>query len=222
MISLLGHGYIVNKSNNSIELRFTNKAAVVNILHLINGKFRTPKIDQLHKAIKHVNKKYSLKIPFIQEDLSNLKANAWLSGFIDADGGFYIRYSPSSRLCKFALEQRQIYPVTKKSYEPILKSIASFFNVQLHTRYRVTVDRSYYIIRLENQASIQLLCIYLENYPLLSHKHLDYLNWQKAFNLIVSRQHFSKEYGDLILNYKNQMNAKRTIFSWDHLCRLTP
>jgi hypothetical protein len=51
LLSLLGKGSIVKRKGNSIELRFSSKKTLCNIIELINGKFRTPKIDQLYKLI---------------------------------------------------------------------------------------------------------------------------------------------------------------------------
>jgi hypothetical protein len=41
---------------------------------------------------------------------SPLNKNAWLAGFIESDGGFYIRHSIKQIICKFSLEQRMLYP----------------------------------------------------------------------------------------------------------------
>jgi hypothetical protein len=50
---------------------------------------RTPKINQLYKLIDYLNNKgYNInKYPL---DNSSLNYNAWLSGFIDADGHFFV------------------------------------------------------------------------------------------------------------------------------------
>jgi hypothetical protein len=51
LLSYLGKGSIVKRKSNRIELRFSAKQTLCKIIHLINGKFRTSKIDQLHKLI---------------------------------------------------------------------------------------------------------------------------------------------------------------------------
>jgi hypothetical protein len=67
IIAYLGEGVIAKRKTQSIELRFSRKEAVLQLLTLLNGKFRTPKIDQLYKAIDFANKKYSSK--FIKKPL---------------------------------------------------------------------------------------------------------------------------------------------------------
>lgn len=51
LISYFGKGFIAKRPSNAIELRFSSKKTLCKIIQLINGKFRTPKIEQLHKLI---------------------------------------------------------------------------------------------------------------------------------------------------------------------------
>lgn len=44
-----------------------------------------------------------MDIPKLPLDDKPLHENSWLSGFIEADGGFYIRYSSKQIICKFSL-----------------------------------------------------------------------------------------------------------------------
>src|ERR1700749_811696 len=51
LLGMIGKGFIAKRKTSSIELRFTSKVSLCRIITLINGKFRTPKIDQLFKLI---------------------------------------------------------------------------------------------------------------------------------------------------------------------------
>ena len=217
LLKVIGKGSIVKRKTNSIELRFSAKISIFKFINLINGKFRTPKIDQLYKLIDWFNKKHCLNIKKLPIDNSPLQDNSWLAGFIDADGGFYIRHSLNQILCKFSLEQRMIYPKTQESYFTILNQIALFLNIKLATRTRVNYKNSYYILRVENQNSNKILIDYFNKYPLLSSKYLDYLEWKYSFNLILNKEHKTEQGIETILAAKNKMNDKRTNFNWDHL-----
>jgi LAGLIDADG endonuclease len=176
LLEFIGKGSIVRRKSNSIELRFSALKSLKFIINLINGKFRTPKIEQLQKLIDWMNKKHSLNIEKLPLDKSSLLNNYWLAGFIDADGSFYIRYSLKQIICKFSLEQRMVYPKTKESYSNIIIDICESLNVKVAKRTRLNYKNSYFIIRVENQNSIKILINYLNNYPLLSSKYLDFLD----------------------------------------------
>ncbi|OAX30659.1 homing endonuclease, partial [Rhizopogon vinicolor AM-OR11-026] len=174
LLSCLGKGSIIKRKTNSIELRISHKKTLCQIIDLINGKFRTPKIDQLYKLIDWMNKKHSMNIDKLPINDNAIFNDSWLSGFIDADGNFYIRNSLKQIICKFSLEQRMIYPKTNENYNMILNKICLSLKIKLHIRKRISIKNSYYIIRVENQNAIKLLISYLDNYPLLSSKHLDF------------------------------------------------
>lgn len=221
LLSYIGKGFIAKRKTNSVELRFSAKDSIYTIIQLVNGKFRTPKIDQLHCLIDWMNKNHiqstNLKIKKLSIDNSDLSNNCWLAGFIDADGNFYIRNALKQKICKFSLEQRMVYPKTQESYKDILEKITIFLNVKLHIRSRPNYNNSYYIIKVENQNSLNILINYLDNYSLLSSKYLDFLDWKKAFLIILNKNHFSEDGANLISSYKNNMNDKRTFFNWTHL-----
>jgi len=217
LLNYIGKGLIVKRKSNSIELRFTTVKSLEKIINLINGKMRTPKIDQLAKLIEWINKNHLKNINLLPLDYSNLLNNSWLAGFIDADGSFYIRNSLKQKICKFSLEQRMIYPKTKESYEKILTLMCQNLNVKLNIRTRLNYNDSYYIVRVENQKSIIILINYLKYHNLLSSKYLDFLEWEKAFNEIINKNHFTKEGNIILTSCKQKMNDKRTFFNWDHL-----
>jgi len=53
---------------------------------------RTPKINQLYNFIDYINAR-GFNIKKLPLDNSSLNSNAWLSGFIEADGHFAVRVS---------------------------------------------------------------------------------------------------------------------------------
>lgn len=217
LLNIIGKGNIVKRQSKSIELRFSAVKSLERIIKMINGKFRTPKIDQLHNLIDWMNKNHSKKILKLSLDDSSLNNNSWLTGFIEADGCFYIRYSEKQIICKFNLEQRMIYPKTQETYKYILEKICNLFNVKLGLRTRKKIKNSYYIIKIENQKSIQNLIDYLDNYSLLSSKYLDYIEWKNSYQEIKNKTHLTNEGKIKILKAKKNMNSKRTLFNWEHL-----
>ncbi len=69
-----------------------------------------------------------------------------------------------------------VYPTNNESYGPVFEKIITFLNAKLGIRKRLHSKNSYYIIRVENRLSCLSLIEYLDKYPLLSSKYLDYIN----------------------------------------------
>lgn len=169
-----------------------------------------------------MNKNHSNNILLLSIDNSPIDYNSWLSGFISAEGGFNIRFSEKTLRCEFTIEQRMFYPKTNESFGPCLKKITDMLNVQLKIRRRKRkkkengeeYTKEYYMVRVENKKSTLILINYLNIHKLKNSKYLDYLNWEKAFYIIIKKSLLDRE---LILQLKNEMNDKRIMFNWDHL-----
>lgn len=212
-----GKGFIVKRKTNSIELRFASIKTIKKIIDLINGKFRTPKIDQFYIQIDWMNKNHLSNFSKLPYNSTKLEDNSWQAGFIDANWSFQIKHTNKQIQCKFNIEQRKIYPKTQESYKSILQKICKQLDVNINIRTRQNNKNSYYIIKIENQKSVQLLINYLDSYPLNSSKYLDYIEWKKAHIQIKNKIHQTDNGKSQIKILKNNMNNSRTYFNWDHL-----
>jgi len=68
--------------NNACVLIISNRAGLLKIAHMLNGKLRTPKI---YLSILPATR---MALPL---DHTPLGYNAWFAGFTEADGGFMVR-----------------------------------------------------------------------------------------------------------------------------------
>jgi len=194
-----------------------DKKSVTKVINLINGKLRTPKINYLYEMIDFLNAKGDniIKLPL---DTSPLNSNAWFAGFIDADGHFAIKgftSNPKSYLAfQFYLVQRK----TDKSGESLEKSmfkITEFLQVKLNER-AFNEKFHQFVICTSNPVSNKILIDYLNNYPLLSSKYLDFKDWETANNKYINKLHKDPVEFENIRNLKANMNKNRTYFSWAH------
>ena len=65
-------------------------------MQYVNGHFRTPKIDALHKIVNWFNINTNLdKVRRLGLSTSSILTNGWLRGFIDTDGSFSIIFEIS-------------------------------------------------------------------------------------------------------------------------------
>jgi hypothetical protein len=103
-------------------------------------------------------------------------------------------------------------PITNQSYEPVLKDIASFFGVNLIVVNRNN-NKQYFNISAKSRESISIIKNYLNTYPLFSSKYLDFRDWEKVVNLILSQTHYQENNNDFIYGLKNGMNNNRQNFN---------
>lgn len=153
-----------------------DKATVTFIVNAINGKLRTPKINYFYNLIDFLNSKGDniVKLPL---DNSSFDSNAWLAGFIDSDGSFSIKGFSSNNLrtylgFQFFLPQRAI-DVKGNSTELFMQKLANFLKVKLGFR-TLKEGFSNYYVNTSSKESNNILIEYLNKYPLLCSKYLDF------------------------------------------------
>ena len=64
------------KLTKAYRYTITDKDSLIKIIHLVNGKFRTPKIMFLHRAIDNINTRYNTNIIKLPLNNENLLTNA--------------------------------------------------------------------------------------------------------------------------------------------------
>lgn len=220
----LGHSWIRMKTKeHACVLTFHTDEGLMVFVKLVNGYLRTPKLYKFNLIIDYLNNKYGLNYFKYEPDYSNLGQNSWLAGFVDADGGFLIRYaSPNCKkfriACMLKIEQRMLDPFSSLSYEPILLLIAKFFNVNLLISKHN--NKNYFQITASSKKSLNIVIKYFNCYKLYSSKYLDYINWIQASSLLLDGKAYLPENKKIIYDLKHSMNSKRCIFTWTHLKNL--
>ena len=176
----LGFGSLIRKKGvNAYVLYINDQKGILNLVNLLNGNMRTPKIYSLYKLIDWLNI-YNSNLNLSKLPLNNhsLKNDAWLSGIIDSDGHFSIRTTMINKYpkieCKFELSQRKIDHLGN-SNELFLINIAKFLNVNLK-KTKENTPYPQYRLRTTNLKSNLTLVNYLNEFPLFGSKFLDYNN----------------------------------------------
>jgi len=151
--SILG-GTIRHKvQNHAYVLTISSIEGLINVINLVNGYLRTPKLYQFNNFIDWINVNTNSSILKFSSNTSPVLENAWLSGFVDADGSFdiHIRDKKSDGTGKdrtelrMRIEQRLIDPLTSESYQSVLESISQAFKVKLNLNTRSSGAKSYVI-----------------------------------------------------------------------------
>ena len=223
---------------NAIVWIISSHKELVNMINILNGYLRTPKIIKFNELIVWLNDKYNYNISINSPDTSNLNENGWIAGFIDADGGFKVRFT-EKLICentfkvlrkgrievRFSLEQRKhlngdSVDVDNNIYsnKAIMLLIYSFFGLSTDLRLSThNVDKTYFIVEVISLTKLNILIQYLKTYPLLTAKRNDYDDWIKVYNLMIDNKHLTNSGKLLIKQIKSNMNRKRGVFNWDHL-----
>jgi len=199
---------------------------------LINGYFRTPKIEKLHSLILYFNNLNNLeedKLPILRLDDSPVDSNSWLSGFTDADGNFDLSiYTPKGKKqmrirLLFRFDLQQISKTYKNSsFFEICSKIASLFKTSVYNRSRIRNNKEClsFVISTTTKESNELVCAYFDRFPLFSSKYLNYKDWREIVYLQQQNKkgkNYPQEYFSKALAIKANFNTKRTNFDWAHL-----
>ena len=164
--SKLGGSIRYKRDSNAYVLVISSKSGLLNVIQLINGYLRTPKRHQFSKLIDWCNNSYKEAIVCKSLDHTCLLSTSWLSGFIQADGSFYVRVRNKSiqqnigkdRVeVRFRIEQRKTDPNIEESYEVILQKIATTFNVNLTIS--IHNNTEYYSVAITSPAKHQKITI---------------------------------------------------------------
>jgi LAGLIDADG DNA endonuclease family protein len=219
----LGYGSLQRKKGvNAYVLYINDQKGILNLVNLLNGNMRTPKIYSLFNLIDWLNKKNTnlalKKLPLKSLDPDFLGEDAWLSGIIESDGHFSIRSTIPKETkdkypkieCKFEFSQRQKDHLGN-SNELFLSSIAKFLNTSLKN-IRENTSNPQFRLRTTNLESNLILINYLNKYPLFGTKYLDYNDWKEVLNLFNPRFQYSKDNIERVLQLKSEMNDRRTKF----------
>jgi hypothetical protein len=235
-VELYGGRLRFKDKENAIVWTVGTHNKLIDLVNLMNGYLRTPKINKFNDLILWLNDRYNYSIQIYSADASDLNNNGWLAGFIDADGGFKIRYTEKKidentkkvltkgRIeVRFALEQRKNInsPNDFNSYEPIMLKIQSFFGFTADLRIsKHNIDKTYWTVEVTSLNRLNFLIQYLNNYPLLTAKRNDFDDWVKVYKLMEDKKHLSEDGKLLIKKIKSNMNKNRGVFNWDHLVYL--
>jgi LAGLIDADG endonuclease len=216
---LIGHGTISKKKQSAAYiLTINNFEGLITLCSLINGKMRGPKYHQLVLLISYINKKFpDINLKPLGFSSTPLGTDSWLTGFIEADGGFQVRNSINTKVPRISLSFELVQSrITHYGYNmfDLMNQIALFLDVNLN---EIRSERKHpqYRVRTSSLKTNLTLRDYLSNYPLRSTKYLDYLDWAKVLSFFEQGTH--RENTEQIANIKSQMNQRRTVYNWDHL-----
>lgn len=142
----------VNKAKgNYYVLSIYSLSALYNLAVMVNGKFRTPKIEALHRLIMWLNNygKFD-SLDLKGRDYSDIFTNSWLAGFSDCDSNFLITFNLNKSIAKnihltFRISQRQDYHINvSKYYSNLIKDPEKSLFSRINFNSYIFKDKSYF------------------------------------------------------------------------------
>ena len=204
---------------NAYILTLNSYEGLYLIVSLINGNMRTPKIYSLYRLIDFLNniKETSLEKKPIND--TPLESNAWLSGFIEAQGSFLVRTSFRGKYQKLECKLEVFQSRTRhKGCDNLdfLNAIAELFDTDVKEIGSNKFSPEYRVISCNTKGNINAKN-YLNNFPLFGSKYLDSIDWMKVVDIFVQRENRRQLGKDKIVQIKSSMNDSRSTFTWDNL-----
>jgi len=230
-------GYIVlRKNNKSGRLIIKKKNVLLKLINLINGYIWTPKIEAIHRLIDWCNNENdNYQIQKLELDVSSIDKNSWLSGFIEADDSFYLKWNENEKsksmplrpiyfIYYLRLSQRQFYtriidPNISESNFKIMDEIAKYLHTIVISVYRKInkYEEKGYLIRTDKLESKEKMFSYFNNYPLFGYKYFAQINLANIHDLIKNSQHKTEKGKLKLIKYTNLMKYEFIRDTWDHL-----
>ena len=198
------------KAERALVLTVSALPCLVALLNLTHGKYRTPKYEHVNRAIAWVNKHHAKGLPFEVVNNASLANDAWLAGFIDADGSFGMRYDlpPKKRRIsvRFRLTQRMVDAKSELSYEPFMMKLSHFLNVNLNTS--VKKQGTYFLVASDGVVSNVKLKTYLNSYPLFTSKRNAFVTWSYVLSKLRSKSAYEPRFENAMRHAKQTFNRE--------------
>lgn len=136
----------------------------------------------------------------------------WISGFVDGEGSFVISVinNPTTKFGKQIFPEFVITQGTKSL--PVLEKIKDFFgigSIVLNKRYDNHREHLYrYCVRSVHDLDAVIIPFF-EEFPLLTYKINDFKIFKKVVQMMLSKEHLTKEGWDKILLLASKTNRKK-------------
>jgi hypothetical protein len=133
--------------------------------------------------------------------------NAWLSGFIDAEGCFSTRLRKDLKYkCNFRVERKFI--INQKSELVFFKGLKRLFKSNSKIQKTFKKNSVYYKLEFQSMQTNQILLNYLKKFPCKGEKNLTVMRYERINNYMQRKEHLTKKGLDKI----RRLCKKQTIY----------
>jgi len=212
---VLGFG-LVKEFKGFSRLIIKNNSDIYLMILLLNGNLVLDKRkQQLEKMINVFNTKkfkeskwlslrISEKITFISSSSVVTLKDSWLSGFTDAEGCFNVHIMKRKEMkTQYNVSLRFI--LDQKDEESVLQNICNLIGYGKVSR-RNLKPRNIFRYTLHSLSRSKGVIDYFNTYPLKTTKKYSFNIWVKIYNMIIKKEHLTKEGLNTIRFLRTNMN----------------
>jgi len=184
----LGFGSVIQLKQPGIwRYEVYNNQNCLRLYYLFNGNLSLKKVIQ---RFAHWSRQLKPQISLQQKPFPVSLHNAWLSGFIEADGTFYARVRKDSRT-KTGFQFVKICSITQKGEKSILENIRVLLESKAMVCSFVQNGKTYHRCQIYSLHSHRILIHYLTKYPNLGLKNVAVGVWSKMHGRQERSEHLT-------------------------------
>ena len=211
----LGFGSVVQQSKKDKTHRFIiqDLKHLYLICLLFNGNMILPiKNAKFLNFLTFLNEKllkrnlYSIILPNYNTLLPTL-TDAWLAGFVDAEGCFHVRLYTVNKSYKFLFSLTQKWDQNKS----VLLHILKLFNYNSDKQLGKVIPHSVnqvWDLRIAGLENCQSLFHYFDSFPLKSKKLNSYLKWKNLHSKLLNKDHLDPKKRIELIRLSKDINLK--------------
>jgi hypothetical protein len=220
---ILGFGKvqpITTKDGNTYFRYFTSKKEhILRLTYLFNGNLILEKRQlQFEQVIFSINELWKLNLEVKAWNMQPSVNNAWLTGFVEGDGGFYTNLGNSFIRGHYINGKVRYgfflkFYITQHGETQVLEAIRNLFEATNKLSIFISNQTLQEYMRLEitNMRSRKLIISYFNKFPFLGEKKIDFLRWQRVHGYHERGEKLSeksaKKLQQLILKLDESVNS---------------
>lgn len=196
--SELGFGNVTeftNKKTLQTYWRYyaQNLEGLTRLIFLLNGNLITEKKqDQFKDWLAEFNKSKNKQIPYLHKRIEISIKDAWLSGFLEGDGGFWakpeniIRFTKKKNERKYNIKMK--FYITQKGEINLLNQIRKLFHIpsKLHVITNGRTKEKYNRLETYRLDCHLIVVKYLTRYPFRGKRNAIFFDWERILQYRIA------------------------------------
>lgn len=187
--NFFGFGKIYyHKTNKTYQFITGNEKNLRKIINLFNGNLRTiNKHKQFATFVSAFNQKNLNPILLINKRKLVSLEDSWFSGFIDAEGSFFVSFSKKTYRFNFR------FKVGQKGDNLLCLQLKQLFNDNKSCSVLYYKKHDFYQFQIDSLKGAYMIFSYLKNFPLKTKKSQSYFKWKKIHQKLLNKSHLQPQ-----------------------------